>query len=79
MRERKRRSASVSCFFGIMNGPKIEVLQYFNNLFTISDKGNDYHARAARGYQLQVIVTFMILSLQLSIPFTLFMSKSSNW
>jgi len=32
-----------------VNRPKIEVLQYFNNLFTISDKGNDFHARAARG------------------------------
>jgi len=49
MRERKRRSTSVSSFFGIVNGPKIEVLQYFNNLFTISDKGNNFHGRAARG------------------------------
>ena len=50
MRERKRRSASVSrCFFRIVNGPKIMVLQYFNNLFTISDKGNDFHRRAAGG------------------------------
>ena len=32
-----------------MNGPKIEVLQYSNNMFTISDKGNDFHGRAATG------------------------------
>ena len=32
-----------------MNRPKIEVLQNFNNLFTISDKGNNFHGRAARG------------------------------
>ena len=32
-----------------MNGPKIEVLQYFNNVFTISDKGNDFHRGAERG------------------------------
>ena len=31
-----------------MDGPKIEVLQYCNNLFTISDKGNDLHGGAAR-------------------------------
>ena len=32
-----------------MNGPKIEVLQYCDNMFTISNKGNDFHGRAARG------------------------------
>ena len=30
-----------------MNGPKIEVLQYGNNLFTISNKGNNFHGGAA--------------------------------